>query len=175
MSNHVLSLSVTNQFNWSIITPKSQDVTVVYVYMCMYVSCNFKSNSLGLTTVQNTITINFCNSLNVCLLAKKNVYFFNVFSKEQIIDAVVKNVFWQMSTDRKTTALKQLQGHIWKEAFEDGSIKGEWVSVLVPIFLSKIYQAVHTGGLYLCQALHGFLLMWWLAQWVSINNQNVRG
>ena len=30
-----------------------------------------------------------------------------------------------MSTDRKTTALKQLQGHIWKEAFEDGSIKGE--------------------------------------------------
>lgn len=30
-----------------------------------------------------------------------------------------------MSSDRKTTALKQLQGHIWKEAFESGKIKGE--------------------------------------------------
>lgn len=47
------------------------------------------------------------------------------FSKNIVIDAVVKNVIWQMSSDRKTTALKQLQGHIWKEAFESGKIKGE--------------------------------------------------
>ena len=30
-----------------------------------------------------------------------------------------------MSSDRKTTALKLLQGHIWKEAYDDGKIKGE--------------------------------------------------
>ena len=51
--------------------------------------------------------------------------FFFVFSRETIIDAAVKNVLWQMSLDRKTTALKQLQGHIWKEAYDDGKIKGE--------------------------------------------------
>lgn len=29
-------------------------------------------------------------------------------------ETVVKNVLWQMDNDRKTGALKQLQGHIWK-------------------------------------------------------------
>jgi len=37
----------------------------------------------------------------------------------------VKNVIWQMNSDRKTTALKQLQGHIWREAYENEEIKGE--------------------------------------------------
>jgi enolase-phosphatase E1 len=31
-----------------------------------------------------------------------------------VFDAVVVNVAWQMSSDRKSTALKQLQGHMWK-------------------------------------------------------------
>lgn len=51
--------------------------------------------------------------------------YYCAFSKESIIDAVVKNVIWQMSLDRKTSALKQLQGHIWKEAYDNGKIKGE--------------------------------------------------
>lgn len=55
-------------------------------------------------------------------------------SKDIVIDAVVKNVTWQMSSDRKTTALKQLQGHIWKEAFESGKIKGEIFDDVVPAF-----------------------------------------
>lgn len=54
--------------------------------------------------------------------------------RESVIDAVVKNVHWQMSSDRKTTALKQLQGHIWREAFEDGKIKGEVYDDVVPAF-----------------------------------------
>lgn len=54
--------------------------------------------------------------------------YYCAFSKESIIDAVVKNVIWQMSLDRKTSALKQLQGHIWKEAYDNGKIKGEWVN-----------------------------------------------
>ncbi|XP_068683865.1 enolase-phosphatase E1-like isoform X1 [Montipora capricornis] len=46
-------------------------------------------------------------------------------SKDSIINALVKNVIWQMNSDRKTTALKQLQGHIWKEGYDNGEIKGE--------------------------------------------------
>lgn len=55
-------------------------------------------------------------------------------SRETIIDAAVKNVLWQMSSDRKTTALKQLQGHIWKEAYDDGKIKGDIFDDVTPAF-----------------------------------------
>ncbi|EMP30375.1 Enolase-phosphatase E1 [Chelonia mydas] len=45
---------------------------------------------------------------------------------EQVIQAVVDNVHWQMSLDRKTTALKQLQGHMWRAAYTTGHMKGEY-------------------------------------------------
>ncbi|CAI9734663.1 Hypothetical predicted protein [Octopus vulgaris] len=45
--------------------------------------------------------------------------------KNVIIQDVVANVKWQMSQNRKTTALKQLQGHIWKDAYKLGEIKGD--------------------------------------------------
>ncbi|XP_053108132.1 enolase-phosphatase E1 [Hemicordylus capensis] len=51
---------------------------------------------------------------------------------ERIIQAVVDNVRWQMSLDRKTTALKQLQGHIWRAAYENGRVKGEFFEDVVP-------------------------------------------
>lgn len=44
---------------------------------------------------------------------------------ERVIQAVVDNVHWQMSLDRKTTALKQLQGHMWRAAYATGHVKGE--------------------------------------------------
>ena len=44
---------------------------------------------------------------------------------QQTIQAVVDDVYWQMSHDRKTTALKQLQGHMWKAAFMTGRMKAE--------------------------------------------------
>ncbi|MEE6460162.1 hypothetical protein FKM82_000872 [Ascaphus truei] len=44
---------------------------------------------------------------------------------DQVIQGVVDNVIWQMSTDRKTTALKQLQGHMWRSAYVTGQVKGE--------------------------------------------------
>ena len=47
--------------------------------------------------------------------------------KEKLIDSVVKNVLWQMDSDRKTQALKQLQGHIWKIAYENGFVTGQLV------------------------------------------------
>lgn len=39
-------------------------------------------------------------------------------------DAVEKNVRWQMSWDRKSQALKMLQGEMWKEGYEKGELKG---------------------------------------------------
>ncbi|XP_023369114.1 enolase-phosphatase E1 [Otolemur garnettii] len=44
---------------------------------------------------------------------------------QETIQAVVDNVCWQMSVDRKTTALKQLQGHMWRGAFTAGRMKAE--------------------------------------------------
>nr|XP_023652010.1 enolase-phosphatase E1 [Paramormyrops kingsleyae] len=45
--------------------------------------------------------------------------------EEKAIREVVDNVLWQMAADRKTTALKQLQGHMWRTAYMSGKIKGE--------------------------------------------------
>ncbi|KAL8206386.1 UNVERIFIED_CONTAM: Enolase-phosphatase E1 [Gekko kuhli] len=51
---------------------------------------------------------------------------------ERVIQAVVDSVHWQMSSDRKTTALKQLQGHMWRAAYENGCVKGELFEDVVP-------------------------------------------
>ncbi|KAF0975180.1 hypothetical protein FDP41_005933 [Naegleria fowleri] len=42
-------------------------------------------------------------------------------SQQSIID----NVFYNMNKDRKMTALKQLQGHMWKSGYENGQLRGE--------------------------------------------------
>ncbi|XP_048453090.1 enolase-phosphatase E1 isoform X2 [Rhincodon typus] len=52
--------------------------------------------------------------------------------KEQALEIVTNNVLWQMSQDRKTTALKQLQGHMWREAFLHGEVKGEVYKDVAP-------------------------------------------
>uniref|UniRef100_A0A8C5KN06 Enolase-phosphatase E1 pseudogene n=1 Tax=Jaculus jaculus TaxID=51337 RepID=A0A8C5KN06_JACJA len=46
---------------------------------------------------------------------------------QQMIQAVVDNVCWQMSLDQKTTALKQPQGHMWRAAFTAGHMKADVV------------------------------------------------
>ncbi|XP_045039597.2 enolase-phosphatase E1 isoform X3 [Desmodus rotundus] len=51
---------------------------------------------------------------------------------QHTIQAVVDNVCWQMSLDRKTTALKQLQGHMWRAAFAAGRVKAEFFEDVVP-------------------------------------------
>ncbi|KAG7203273.1 hypothetical protein KM043_010367 [Ampulex compressa] len=43
---------------------------------------------------------------------------------EEEKESVLKNVLWQMDHDRKTGALKQLQGHMWREAYNSGAVKG---------------------------------------------------
>uniref|UniRef100_A0A8C5Z536 Enolase-phosphatase E1 n=1 Tax=Marmota marmota marmota TaxID=9994 RepID=A0A8C5Z536_MARMA len=49
-----------------------------------------------------------------------------------VIQAIVDNVCWQMSLDRETTALRQLQGHVWRAAFTAGHMKAEFFEDAVP-------------------------------------------
>ena len=39
--------------------------------------------------------------------------------------AVVEGVQWLMAADRKVTALKQLQGHIWRHGYLNGDLLGQ--------------------------------------------------
>ncbi|CAG7836735.1 unnamed protein product [Allacma fusca] len=43
---------------------------------------------------------------------------------EDVLQSVLKNIFWQMDLDRKTTPLKLLQGKIWKSGYDKGELKG---------------------------------------------------
>ncbi|KAE8703264.1 putative bifunctional methylthioribulose-1-phosphate dehydratase/enolase-phosphatase E1 [Hibiscus syriacus] len=44
--------------------------------------------------------------------------------KEEVIAALVANVEAMIKADRKITALKQLQGHIWRTGFENNQLQG---------------------------------------------------
>ncbi|KAG7957276.1 hypothetical protein I3843_11G165600 [Carya illinoinensis] len=44
--------------------------------------------------------------------------------KEEVVAALVANVEAMIRADRKTTALKQLQGRIWRTGFENGELEG---------------------------------------------------
>lgn len=51
-------------------------------------------------------------------------------AKTNRIKSVIKYVLWQMDHDKKTTSLKQLQGHIWFDGYECGNLKGQYVFCL---------------------------------------------
>ena len=40
------------------------------------------------------------------------------------IPRILQYIYWLMDRDRKSTALKSLQGKIWKTGFENGELKG---------------------------------------------------
>lgn len=50
--------------------------------------------------------------------------------KDKVIQSIIENVFHQMDLDRKTTALKQLQGNIWKYGYESGELKGRYIFII---------------------------------------------
>jgi len=67
-------------------------------------------------------------------------------SKEEIIQSWVQNIHWQMDSDRKTTALKALQGRIWNAGYADGTLKGQvyddvpralhaWQKAEIPVYI----------------------------------------
>lgn len=60
---------------------------------------------------------------------------------EAVRHAIVQTVYIQMDQDRKTTALKSLQGKIWKEGFVSGELK----SVLFPD-VKQAMESWHAQG-----------------------------
>ena len=44
-------------------------------------------------------------------------------SKKDLQHAVIKNIQWQMASDRKIAALKDFQGFMWRTAYDSGEIK----------------------------------------------------
>lgn len=46
-------------------------------------------------------------------------------SPAEAIPKFLEYIYWLMDRDRKSTALKSLQGKIWKTGFESGELKGE--------------------------------------------------
>lgn len=67
-------------------------------------------------------------------------------NRNEFVKAIVDNVHWQISEDRKSKELKNLQGKIWKIAFESGEIRGhvyedvprklkEWTEAGLKVFI----------------------------------------
>ncbi len=53
-----------------------------------------------------------------------------------LIDSLVAYINWLIDRDRKSTALKSLQGKIWKEGYLDGTLKAQ-VFTDVPLALRR--------------------------------------
>lgn len=54
-------------------------------------------------------------------------------NKEDIKQSVVDSVNWLMDADRKCTALKQLQGHMWLGGYREGTLMGQVYEDVVAI------------------------------------------
>jgi enolase-phosphatase E1 len=72
-------------------------------------------------------------------------------------DSGLAFVHWLMDQDRKSTALKNLQGKIWKDGYQRGELRGE-VFPDVPGALERWYQAgrdirIYSSGSILAQQL----------------------
>jgi len=50
------------------------------------------------------------------------------------IESIAKYVEWLIKLDRKSTALKSLQGKIWRQGYEDGSLKSQVFADVAPAF-----------------------------------------
>jgi enolase-phosphatase E1 len=65
------------------------------------------------------------------------------------IPQVLDYVFWLMDRDRKSTALKSLQGRIWKNGFESGALQGtlfDDVPAAVERWSAKALVAIYSSG-----------------------------
>lgn len=53
-------------------------------------------------------------------------------AKQAAIEKLLANIAWQMQGNKKTTGLKQLQGHIWRDGYISGALQGHMFSDTVP-------------------------------------------
>jgi len=65
----------------------------------------------------------------------------------QLLDSVIEYAFWLMDRDRKSPALKALQGHIWEIGYRAGRLRGA-VFADVPPALKRWHSADLTLGVY---------------------------
>ncbi|XP_071795350.1 enolase-phosphatase E1-like [Asterias amurensis] len=91
-----------------------------------------------------------------------------VSSSSSVRKAVVDNIRWLMAKDRKVTALKQFQGHMWRSGYQEKKVVGELFSDVLPVIKhwaseeKKIY--IYSSGSVEAQKLlfghteHGSLL-----------------
>jgi len=88
--------------------------------------------------------------------------------KEKILESIEKNLILQMNKDRKTTALKNLQGHMWKEGYQCGELKGEvysdvvealefWKNQKMPVYIYSS-GSIEAQKLIFGHSIHGNLL-----------------
>jgi enolase-phosphatase E1 len=68
-------------------------------------------------------------------------------AREWSLDAIVAHVHALMDEDRKSTALKRLQGHIWHEGYASGVLKSD-VYPDVPIALARWTRAEIGVGIF---------------------------
>ncbi|OWF38384.1 Enolase-phosphatase E1 [Mizuhopecten yessoensis] len=61
---------------------------------------------------------------------------------DEVIKCCVENIKWQMCQDRKSTALKQLQGHMWREGYKTGKIKASIYDDVEPVITQLIDEGV---------------------------------
>ncbi|MGD0736551.1 MAG: acireductone synthase [Terracidiphilus sp.] len=61
---------------------------------------------------------------DLALLGEENLADADAPKVDRNADGVVAYLHWLMDRDRKSTALKSLQGRIWKTGFETGALKG---------------------------------------------------
>lgn len=62
-------------------------------------------------------------------------------SADSRLESAIQYVYWLMDQDRKSTALKALQGQIWKGGYESGQLMGQVYSDVLPAF--KRWQSQH--------------------------------
>uniref|UniRef100_A0A1I7Y9G2 Enolase-phosphatase E1 n=1 Tax=Steinernema glaseri TaxID=37863 RepID=A0A1I7Y9G2_9BILA len=63
-------------------------------------------------------------------------------AREEKVDSLTKNIRTWIDKDKKLTAMKQIQGQMWKDAYEQNLIKGHVYDDVLPIL-----QKLHDSGI----------------------------
>jgi enolase-phosphatase E1 len=78
--------------------------------------------------------------------------------KATVLGKVVENVTWQMDQDRKSTALKALQGHMWESGFASGELIGDVYEDVIP-FLKRLDELMIPTYIYSSGSVHAQKLL----------------
>lgn len=83
--------------------------------------------------------------------------FWDTSSKENEVRSIGNYLLWMMDKDKKSTALKRLQGKIWEEGYERNELKGEVYPDVLPAFQrwrkENLELRIYSSGSVLAQKL----------------------